>query len=215
MPTTKLVTYSSGAPQSVRPAADALRKGQLVAFPTETVFGLGVDALNFNGVKSLYAVKNRPSSLPLALHLSRVGDIPRWVQAIPGWAEALITAFMPGPLMVLLPKNDRVPDYLTSGSSKVGIRVPANTSARILLEEAGVLVAATSANLHAQNAPANAAEVLAVFKGKIAIVLEAEEQTLGIASTVLDITVYPPRLLRQGAITPEDLLAYVPLDTGR
>ncbi len=117
--------------------------------------------------------------------------------------------------MVLLPKNQRVPDYITSGSSKVGIRVPANTSARILLEEAGVLVAATSANLHAQDAPANAAEVFTVFKGKIAIVLEAEEQSLGIASTILDITVYPPKILRQGAITPENLAAYVPLDTGR
>ena len=195
--------------QLARPA-QMLRDGQLVAFPTETVYGLGTCALNAAAVAHLFAAKQRPAEDPLIVHLVGLERLDAVVSRVPAEVAALAAAFWPGPLTLVLPRSSRVPRIVTAGLDTVAIRVPAHPVARALLDLAGVPVAAPSANLFSRPSPTTAADVLEDLDGRIDAVVDGGETDLGVESTVLDLTTPVPRLLRPGGISIEQLRGVLP-----
>jgi L-threonylcarbamoyladenylate synthase len=186
-------------------AAAVLRGGGLVAFPTETVYGLGANALNAAAVRRVFAAKGRPANNPLIVHAAdEVG-----ARAVAGaWPEAagrLAARFWPGPLTLVLPRGADVPDEVTAGGPTVAVRVPAHPVARTLIQAAGVPVAAPSANRSARLSPTTAAHVLRDLDGLIEMLLDAGPTAGGLESTVLDLTAVPPRLLRPGLVGPAEI----------
>jgi L-threonylcarbamoyladenylate synthase len=208
MPATLHLDFSD--PADLSRAATLLRDGGLVAFATETVYGLGANALSAEAVAGIFVAKKRPSWDPLIVHLASVEQL-RQVAEVPatlaGRVIALADAFWPGPLTLLLPRNSAVPDAVTAGRELVGVRVPAHPAARALLAAAGVPVAAPSANLFGHTSPTTAAHVLADLDGRIDAVLDAGPTSIGVESTVLDPTQTPMVLYRPGAVTAAQLTA--------
>ena len=187
-------------------AAELIREGSLVAFPTETVYGLGGNALDPEASKKIYAVKGRPSDNPLIVHLSEWEDV--YAVARPTeQAKALYDAFCPGPLTMILKKLPAVPDETTGGRSTVAIRFPSHPVARALIQAAGVPIAAPSANLSKHVSPTTAEHVLSDLGGKIPLILEGGDAEVGIESTIVDLTGEEPTVLRPGAITAEQIKA--------
>jgi L-threonylcarbamoyladenylate synthase len=197
-------------PADIQRAAELLRQGKLVAFATETVYGLGANALNPTAVAGIFAAKQRPSWDPLIVHLASAQQLAT-ITDIPPHLSSLIShlseAFWPGPLTLLLPRNASVPDAVTAGRELVGVRVPAHPAAQALLQACGLPLAAPSANTFGHISPTTAAHVLADLNGRIDAVLDAGPTTLGLESTVLDPTQTPMVLYRPGAITPAQLTA--------
>ena len=189
-------------------AAELLRTGSLVAFPTETVYGLGANALSADAVSGIFAAKQRPAWDPLIVHVASVEDIDR-IARIPddlrSCVEHLAGAFWPGPLTMLLPKSTAVPDVVTAGRPLVGIRVPAHPAAQALLRKACLPIAAPSANRFGHTSPTTAEHVLADLGGRIDAVLDSGPTHVGIESTVIDVTRVPIVQYRPGAITPEQI----------
>lgn len=186
-------------------AASILKKGGLVAFPTETVYGLGADALNEEAVRKIYEVKGRPPDNPLIVHVAAVEKIAQLASVIPEEVYLLGERFWPGPLTLVLPKKATVPDITTGGISSVAVRVPAHPLARRLLRMAGIPLAAPSANLSGRPSPTTAGHVLHDLAGRIEAVLDGGECTVGVESTVLSLLSRPPTLLRPGGVTMEML----------
>src|SRR6185369_9139359 len=191
-------------PASIRRAADLLRQGGLVAFPTETVYGLGVHALDRDAVRRLFVAKGRPASDPLIVHVTSL-EAARLLASIPDHARELAVAFWPGPLTLVMPRSTVVPDEVTAGLDTVAIRVPAHPVARALIEEAGIPIAAPSANLFSRPSPTRAAHVLDDLDGRIDLVLDGGATTVGVESTVLDLSAARPTVLRPGVVTVEML----------
>ena len=191
-------------------AADCLRKGGLVAFPTETVYGLGVDALNRAAVQRLFEAKQRPSTDPLIVHVGSFEQLPALVSRMPDSARALSTRFWPGPLTLILPRSARVPDEVTAGLPTVAVRVPLHPVARALIDAAAVPVAAPSANLFSRPSPTQASHVIEDLDGRIDLIVDGGPTTIGVESTVLDLTTDPPTVLRPGAVTIEMLCEALP-----
>jgi L-threonylcarbamoyladenylate synthase len=210
----------------VEHAAELLRGGLLVAFPTETVYGLGANALSAEAVAGIFAAKQRPAWDPLIVHVPGVGDIER-IARIPDelrrCVEELAAAFWPGPLTMLLPRSAAVPDAVTAGRPLVGIRVPAHPAALALLRAVSLPIAAPSANRFGHTSATTADHVLADLGGRIDAVLDAGPTQVGIESTVIDVTRSPIVQYRPGAITPQQIQAacgvpvevYVPPMTGK
>jgi L-threonylcarbamoyladenylate synthase len=196
-------------PRFVQRAAEVLRAGGLVAFPTETVYGLGADATNPRAVERIYQAKGRPSRNPLIVHLGSADQARDWVTAWPPFAERLAQVFWPGPLTLVLPKSPRLPDIVTGGGATVGVRVPAHATARALLAAAGVPIAAPSANRSNRLSPTRAEHVLRDMMGRIEMILDGGPTLGGLESTVLDLTGTSPTLLRPGLITQRALEAVV------
>ncbi|CCQ94991.1 tRNA(NNU) t(6)A37 threonylcarbamoyladenosine modification; threonine-dependent ADP-forming ATPase [[Clostridium] ultunense Esp] len=199
-------------PDEVRPshpflieAAKLLRQGEVVAFPTETVYGLGADAYSDQAVAKIYAAKGRPSDNPLILHFYDPGQVKEVVTHLPPLAEELFRRFSPGPLTLILPNNGRASSLATAGLSTVAVRVPNHPVALALLREVGRPLAAPSANRSGKPSPTKAAHVLADLEGRIAGIIDGGETGIGLESTVLDITLSPPQILRPGGITKESL----------
>ena len=192
----------------VQRAAEMLREGRLVAFATETVYGLGANALSADAVARVFEAKQRPSWDPLIVHVAGVEDIAR-VAVVDGElkdrVERLARAFWPGPLTLLLPKAAAIPASVTAGRQLVGVRVPGHPAAQALLRAAGVPVAAPSANRFGHTSPTTAEHVLADLGGRIDAVLDAGPTTVGVESTVVDATQTPMVLYRPGAVTAEQL----------
>jgi L-threonylcarbamoyladenylate synthase len=208
MPPTLHLAFSN--PADLNRAATLLRDGGLVAFATETVYGLGANALSAEAVAGIFVAKQRPSWDPLIVHLASVEQLSLVAQVSTALAErvsALADAFWPGPLTLLLPRSSAVPDAVTAGRQLVGVRVPAHPAARALLAAAGVPVAAPSANLFGHTSPTTAAHVLADLEGRIDAVLDAGPTSIGVESTVLDPTQTPMVLYRPGAVTAAQLTA--------
>ena len=185
-------------------AAALLRAGSLVAFPTETVYGLGADGLNAAAVRGIFLTKGRPSDNPLILHIhdTRQADaLCRWSAA----ADTLATAFWPGPLTMILPKKPAVPDAVTAGLPSVAVRCPAHPDALRLLRACACPVAAPSANTSGRPSPTAAQHVKQDMAGKIPLILDGGPCQFGVESTVLDLTGEVPTVLRPGAITPEQV----------
>ncbi|MCD6310365.1 MAG: threonylcarbamoyl-AMP synthase [Candidatus Eremiobacteraeota bacterium] len=189
----------------IEEAARVLRDGGLVAFPTETVYGLGVNALLPSAVRRLFEVKGRPGGMPVALHLHSPHDVEKWVKHLPETAIRLMAQFLPGPLMLVLERSDEVPDLITGGTRKIGIRVVRHPVGAALLEKAGVPVAATSANLSGSLSPITVQHVWEELGDRIELILESSESPMGIESTVIDLTANQARILRPGFITREEI----------
>lgn len=190
---------------AVQRAGNILRAGGLVAFPTETVYGLGGDALNPESSRRIYAAKGRPSDNPLIVHICRWEDLAPIVREIPETAEKLGKAFWPGPLTMILEKSDRVPGETTGGLSTVAVRMPSDQTAISLIWEAGGYVAAPSANASGRPSPTLAKYVEEDLGGKIEMILDGGQACIGLESTIVDLTEAVPTILRPGYITKEML----------
>lgn len=191
---------------SIQQAAERLRAGELVAFPTETVYGLGANALDANAVQKIYALKGRPATSPLIVHIASIEMARECVSSWPEQADRLARRFWPGPLTLVLPKNSTIPDIVTAGLATVGIRMPNHAIALELIARAGVPLAAPSANRFTSLSPTTAAHVHAAF-GDAVPVIDGGPCGVGIESTVVSLVNGPPELLRPGMILFEDVLA--------
>ncbi|MCI0684141.1 MAG: threonylcarbamoyl-AMP synthase [Gemmataceae bacterium] len=197
------------APEIIARAAAVLRGGGLVAFPTETVYGLGANALDERAVQSIFAAKGRPPTNPLIVHVPDLAAAVTLVSDMPAPARALADRFWPGPLSLVLLKSARVPDVVTAGGPTVALRAPAHPVALALLQACGFPLAAPSANPSTHLSPTTADHVLSGLDGKIDMVLDAGPAAGGLESTVLDLTVSPPRLLRPGLATRAQIEAVI------
>lgn len=196
-------------------AASCLRAGGLVAFPTETVYGLGVNALDRDAVRRLFAAKGRPANDPLIVHVASLEGARPLVVAIPAAAAALASRFWPGPLTMIMPRSPAVPDEVTAGLDTVAVRVPAHPVARALIDAAGIPIAAPSANLFSRPSPTSAAHVLEDLRDRIDMVVDGGTTDVGVESTVLDLSTEPPVVLRPGAITLAMIQSVVPSAVAR
>jgi L-threonylcarbamoyladenylate synthase len=204
------VDPASPDPAAMAEAAECLRRGGLVAFPTETVYGLGVHALDRVAVRRLFEAKGRPANDPLIVHVDAVERTEPLVAQMPEAARQLAARFWPGPLTLVLPRSSRVPDEVTAGLNTVAVRVPAHPVAQALLTAAGVPVAAPSANLFSRPSPTRASHVLDDLSGRIDIVIDGGPTRVGVESTVLDLSGDVPTILRPGAVSLDMLRAIVP-----
>ncbi|HKM43310.1 MAG TPA: L-threonylcarbamoyladenylate synthase [Limnochordia bacterium] len=201
-------------PSEIGEAVRLLAEGRVVAFPTETVYGLGANALNPEAVKAIFKAKGRPQDNPLIIHLSEAGQVEPFVQEVPFQARLLMEEFWPGPLTLVLKKTEQVPEIVTAGLDTVAVRVPDHAVALELLKHTGFPVAAPSANVSGRPSPTRAQHVLADLGGLIPAILDGGETGWGLESTVLDCTATPFRLLRPGGVTLEDLRTLVPVQYG-
>lgn len=187
----------------LRRAAELLRSGGLVAFPTETVYGLGGNGLQRQAAMKIYAAKGRPSDNPLILHISRRSELDAIVDHISAQAETLMDAFWPGPMTLVFRKSGAVPRETTGGLDTVAVRMPAHEGARALIREAGVPVAAPSANLSGRPSPTEAGHVREDLDGRIDMIIDGGSVGIGLESTIIDLTDEVPVILRPGYITRE------------
>ncbi|MGI5843604.1 MAG: L-threonylcarbamoyladenylate synthase [Candidatus Xenobium sp.] len=191
--------------EEIRKAVQTLRKGLLVAFPTETVYGLGADASNPQALDLLYRVKARPGDHPVTVHLASAEEMPSWARVVPPVAWELAHRFWPGPMTLILPRIAGVSDRLTGGQDTIGLRVPGHPLALRLLEAFGGGLAAPSANRFGSLSPTTAQHVCEDLGPDVAMVLDGGPCPLGVESTILDLSGQEPRLLRPGLLHARDL----------
>jgi L-threonylcarbamoyladenylate synthase len=194
----------------VREAATVLRAGGLVAFPTETVYGLGAHALDERAVARIFAAKGRPSTDPVIVHLADAAQIDSVADHVPKIARELASTFWPGALTLILGKHPTIPDVVTAGLATVGVRVPSHPVAHLLITEAGVPIAAPSANRFSRPSPTSAEHVRDDLDGLIDLIVDAGPTTIGLESTILDLTVDPPVVRRPGGVSLRALESIVP-----
>jgi len=199
------ITMSTAEPGAISRAAEILRNGGLVAFPTETVYGLGADALDPEASSRIYAAKGRPSDNPLIVHIAEKRAVYALAESVPETAQLLMEAFWPGPLTIILKKKEIVPNATTGGLSTVAIRMPSHPAAMEMIRESGVYVAAPSANRSGRPSPTEAWHVKEDLSGEIDIILDGGPVGIGIESTIVDLTGELPMILRPGFITKEML----------
>lgn len=204
---TRVIDYF--ASQSVGDAAELLRNGELVAFPTETVYGLGANALDPEAAARIYAAKGRPSDNPLIVHIADAAQADELAE-VSETARRLMEAFWPGPLTLVLPARPCVPKVVTGGLDTVGIRMPAHPAALLMLRQAGLPVAAPSANLSGRPSPTTADHVWEDLHGRIPLIIDGGAAISGLESTVLDLASPVPAILRPGVITAEALADIIP-----
>jgi len=204
--------FSNCAAETIREAAAALRAGHLVAFPTETVYGLGADARNPEAVKRVYEVKGRPTDHPLIVHISSINQLDKWAIDIPEYAINLARKFWPGPMTLILKRTEIVQDFITGGQATVGLRVPSDPIALALIQEFEKIsesaIAAPSANRFGQVSPTSSADVqeeIGEYLSSSDLVLDGSRSQIGIESTIIDCTGSGPIILRPGFITREDI----------
>lgn len=189
--------------EKLQKAADLLKNGSLVAFPTETVYGLGANALNEEAAGKIYAAKGRPSDNPLIAHIADFEDLKPLVSEIPEAGKLLMKAFWPGPLTLIFPKSDLVPYGTTGGLDTVAVRMPSDPVAAALIRLAGVPVAAPSANTSGRPSPTTADHVWQDMNGKIEMIVDGGPVGIGVESTIIDVSGEVPMILRPGAVTKE------------
>lgn len=199
------VTPEAPEPDVIERAARVLRQGGLVAFPTETVYGLGADALNPQAVLRIFAIKGRPPDNPLIVHIAQKEHLLEVARAIPESAWILADAFWPGPLTLVLPRHEQVPRETTGGLETVAVRMPDSRIALALIRAVGRPIAAPSANLSGRPSPTAAEHVYEDLQGRIELILDGGPTRIGVESTVLDLTTSPPKILRPGGVSPEQL----------
>ena len=185
--------------------AKLILDGEVVVFPTETVYGLGADAFNVDAVKKIYLAKGRPSDNPLIVHIWNKSQIKDLVSYIPETANKLIDAFMPGPITIIMPKADSVPKEVTGGLDTVGIRMPSHKVANAFLKACNKPIAAPSANVSTHISPTTAEDVYEDMKGRVPLIIQGGPSDVGIESTIIDTTTDIPTILRPGFITQEDI----------
>ena len=192
---------------AVTRAAELLRAGEVVALPTETVYGLAANALDANAVAKIFQIKGRPAHNPIIVHVAGIELAKSCVADWPVVANALAKSFWPGPLTLVLPRAAKIPDNVTAGGATVGVRWPSHPFMQAVIRECGFPLAAPSANLSNQISPTNAEHVRAQLGGKISLIVDGGQSQVGIESTVLDLTSTPPRILRPGMVHAESLAA--------
>jgi L-threonylcarbamoyladenylate synthase len=204
---TLMIQVDSSNPEAgaISRAAEIIRGGGLVAFPTETVYGLGADALNADAVRRIFTAKGRPLDNPIIVHVGRPDDLATLAEGAGAQAFALAERFWPGPLTLVLKKTARVPDAVTAGQETVAVRMPRNEVALALIRASGVPIAAPSANLSERPSGTTGEHVFRDLKGRIDLVLDAGPVEIGVESTVLDVSTQPPAILRPGAVSAEEL----------
>ncbi len=195
------LSYDRIDEEVIKEAGEILKKGGLVAFPTETVYGLGGDALNPASSGKIYAAKGRPSDNPLIVHIAKREDLDRIAEDVPEKARRLMNAFWPGPLTLILKKKPLVPDKTTGGLPTVAVRMPSDRIAAGLILAAGGFVAAPSANVSGRPSTTTASHVAEDLGGKIEMILDGGQAVIGLESTIVDVSVDPPMILRPGAVT--------------
>jgi L-threonylcarbamoyladenylate synthase len=193
--------------KAVRRAAERLRAGEAVALPTETVYGLAANALDEKAVAKIFQIKGRPSHNPIIVHVAGNEMAKRCVKSWPALADQLSKSFWPGPLTLVLPRAEKISATVTADGATVGIRWPSHPFIQAVIRECGFPLAAPSANLSNQISPTNAEHVRAQLGGKISLIVDGGQSQVGIESTVLDLTVSPPKILRPGMIHAESLAA--------
>lgn len=207
----KTLIINSVDSSATQTAAEILRCGGLVAVPTETVYGLAAMATNAAAVEKIYDVKGRPETKPISLLVASMEQAEKLCVNIPEAAYALADAFWPGPLTMILKKAPCVPDIVTAGGDTVGVRSPDHTATLDIIRTTGEALAAPSANFSGQPSPVNADEVLEYFDGSIECVIDGGTCNVGVASTIVDLTVKPARILRQGGLEEEQICAVLAL----
>ena len=198
-------SFSEEEDEILRRAGSVIQNGGLVAFPTETVYGLGGDALNQESARRIYAAKGRPSDNPLIVHICRLEDLNEIVDEVSEEAIRVAEAFWPGPLTMILRRSNRVPRETTGGLDTVAVRFPSHPVARQLIAYSGGFVAAPSANLSGRPSPTQARYVVEDMDGRIDMILDGGTVGIGLESTIIDLTVMPPQILRPGYVTHEML----------
>ncbi|KEI17507.1 L-threonylcarbamoyladenylate synthase [Clostridium haemolyticum] len=188
----------------IEEAGKALREGGLVAFPTETVYGLGANALDSEAVKKIFIAKGRPQDNPLIVHIADF-NLDNLVEEIPIIAEKIMKKFWPGPLTIIMKKSNKIPYVTSAGLESVGIRMPSNVVARELIKKSGVPIAAPSANISGKPSPTNIERCIEDLNGRVEYIIGGEKCEVGLESTIVDCTVNPPCVLRPGGITLEML----------
>ena len=189
----------------IEEAVSLLKAGELVAFPTDTVYGLAADVFNDEAVRKIFAVKERDTDKPLQVLIARKIDLNAIARDRTEALDRLASEFWPGPLTVVMPARDDFPRQVRCGRETIGVRMPSNPIALRLIEHFGAPVAATSANISGQRDPMTAGEVMQYLGGKISLILDGGPTSDNVPSTVLDISVHPPVIIRQGKLTAEDL----------
>lgn len=209
---TKIIKVNRKKPEKeiIMEGAKLINHGELVAFPTETVYGLGANGLDEEAVSKIFVAKGRPQDNPLILHVSSIEEVKPLVKNISQEAERLMERFWPGPLTILFKRSEAVPDIITAGLDTVAIRMPDHPVALELIKASRVPIAAPSANTSGKPSPTLAAHVLEDLNGKVNIIIDGGSTGVGLESTVLDLTEYPPTILRPGGITLEDLRKIIP-----
>lgn len=202
---TELICVDNNIEETYQKAGEIIKSGGLVAFPTETVYGLGGDALNPNASKKIYAAKGRPSDNPLIVHVSRIEDVYKIVKNVDERAELLMKKFWPGPLTIIFEKNELVPYETTGGLDTVAIRMPNNKCALEFISASGGYIAAPSANSSGRPSPTTAMHVAEDLDGKIEMILDGGECRIGVESSIIDVSSDIPTVLRPGFVTLDDL----------
>lgn len=204
---TKIIKINPKKPEisKIKKSANIIKKGGLVAFPTETVYGLGANGLNKNAVKKIFKAKGRPQDNPLILHISNINQLSSLVEKIPKNAEKLIKKFWPGPLTIILKKSKKVPEIITAGLDSVAVRMPKNKIALELIKSSGCPLAAPSANLSGKPSPTIAEHVIEDLNTKIDAIIDGRKTDIGLESTVIDLTQEPSQILRPGKITKKQI----------
>ncbi|HEY3315903.1 MAG TPA: L-threonylcarbamoyladenylate synthase [Bacillota bacterium] len=195
--------------RAISEAAAVIRAGGLVAFPTETVYGLGANGLDEDAVARIFVAKGRPQDNPLILHVAEPAAVRPLLAEVPRQAERLMARFWPGPLTLVLPRSPLVPDVVTGGLETVAVRLPDHPVARALISAAGVPIAAPSANLSGRPSPTAVEHVQTDLGGRVEMIIDGGPTDVGVESTVLDVTAEPPFILRPGGVTKEQLLAFL------
>lgn len=211
----KTEILDGGSKQDIEKAAEILKKGGLVAIPTETVYGLAANALSPTSVLRIFEAKHRPADNPLIVHISRFEEIYKLVKAVPEQAKELADRYWPGPLTIILPKSDIIPKEVSAKMDTVAVRMPSHPVARAIIEKSGLPLAAPSANSSGLPSPTSAKHVLDDMDGRIEAIVDGGVCDVGIESTVVTLATNPPRLLRPGGITHEQLeavLGHVEID---
>ncbi len=205
---TRVLHVNSKYPESyaIEQAAEIIRAGGLVAFPTETVYGLGANATDASAIARIFSAKDRPTSDPLIVHLASVDQLSSVALELPAIAHEL-TALWPGPLTMVLKRSANIPGNVSAGLATVAVRVPSHPVAHALIEAAGVPIAAPSANRFSRPSATTAAHVLEDLQGHVDLILDGGASPIGIESTIIDVTTQPPRILRYGAVQPEQFEA--------
>jgi len=191
--------------EALREAAEAIKRGELVAFPTETVYGLGADSFNGRAVRRIYEAKGRPLDNPVIAHIENIEQLYELAPEVPDIALKLAEKFWPGPMTIILKRDKRVPPEVSAYLPTVSIRMPAHPVALGLIEESGTPIAAPSANLSSRPSPTSAAHVIEDLGDRIEVILDGGETIFGVESTIIDLLSKPPRLLRPGALPVEEL----------
>lgn len=197
-------------PEVIERAADLLRRGELVVFPTETVYGLGADALQSTALEGIFVAKGRPLSDPLIVHIAEYVTLEELTLELPSTALQLAQVFWPGPLTLILPRGPRVPHIVTAGMETVAVRMPEHPVARALIRALNSPIAAPSANRFMHISPTTAAHALADLNGRVPLILDGGSCAVGVESTILDLSAEIPTILRPGGISLEALLTILP-----